>query len=123
MNKCIFTGNLAADPEVKYTQSGKQVATFRIGVSCGYGDHKRTEWVTCQAWDKTAEIAGKYLQKGSKVLVVTELKTEKWKDKDGNDRYSQKYDVRELEFFGAKQEGQGSEPPPFQNSTGEEVPF
>jgi len=131
MNLCIFTGNLAADVELRYSKDGAAIASFRIGVSCGYGDHKRTEWVSCVAFKKTAEVAGQYLQKGSKVLVETELKTEQWDDKDGNKRYSQKYIVRNLEFLSGKKDESGQErktnfPPPSNDqldTTGQEVPF
>jgi len=131
MNLCCFSGHLAADVELRYSKDGTAIASFRIGVSCGYGDHKRTEWVSCVAFKKTAEVAGQYLQKGGKVLVETELQTEKWKDKDGNDRYGQKYIVRNLEFLSGKKDDAGQDrktnfPPPAGGGgayTGDEVPF
>ena len=58
MNKVIITGNLGKEPSTKYTQSGKAVCTFSVGVSSGWGDNKRTDWINVVAWDKRAETCG-----------------------------------------------------------------
>lgn len=80
-NVIILTGNLGKDPEFKYTQNGKAVATFPLAV--GDGDDEAL-WVTIETWEKTAEFVGQYLKKGNSVLVNGRLKkAEAWIGKDG----------------------------------------
>ena len=88
LNKVQIIGNLGSDPEVRSTPNGAQVATFRVACSESWKDQsgqrrERTEWVTCVAWRQAAEIAQKYLRKGSKVYVEGKLQTRTWEDKNG----------------------------------------
>lgn len=88
LNKVLIIGNLGSDPEVRSTPNGAQVATFRVACSESWKDqsgqrHERTEWVTCVAWRQVAEIAQRYLHKGSKVYVEGKLQTRSWEDKNG----------------------------------------
>lgn len=88
LNKVMLIGNLGADPEVRNTPSGGQVANFRVACTESWTDQsgqrqERTEWVTVVAWRKQAEIAQKYLRKGSKVYVEGKLQTRSWEDKNG----------------------------------------
>lgn len=88
LNKVLIIGNLGSDPEVRSTPNGAQVATFRVACSESWKDqsgqrHERTEWVTIVAWRQTAEIAQRYLHKGSKVYVEGKLQTRSWEDKNG----------------------------------------
>lgn len=88
LNKVQLIGNLGADPEVRSTPNGAQVATFRVACSESWKDQsgqrqERTEWVTCVAWRQQAEIAQKYLRKGSKVYVEGKIQTRTWEDKNG----------------------------------------
>lgn len=88
VNKWIGIGNLGADPEVRSTPNGAQVATFRVACSESWKDQsgqrqERTEWVTVVAWRQQAEIAQRYLRKGSKVYVEGKLQTRTWEDKNG----------------------------------------
>lgn len=88
LNKVQLIGNLGADPEVRSTPNGAQVATFRVACSESWKDQsgqrqERTEWVTVVAWRQQAEIAQKYLRKGSKVYVEGKLQTRTWEDKNG----------------------------------------
>jgi single-strand DNA-binding protein len=88
LNKVMLIGNLGADPEIRNTPNGAQVANFRVACTENWTDQsgqrqERTEWVTIVAWRKQAEIAQKYLRKGSKVYVEGKLQTRSWEDKNG----------------------------------------
>lgn len=88
LNKVMLIGNLGADPEVRNTPNGLQVANFRVACTESWTDQsgqrqERTEWVTVVAWKKLAEVAQKYLHKGSKVYVEGKLQTRSWEDKNG----------------------------------------
>ena len=93
MNKVILTGNLGADPEVRYTQSGIPVATFSVATTERWKDkdgnkQESTEWHRVVVWNRLAEIAGEFLFKGSKVLVEGKMVTRKWQDQGGTDHYT-----------------------------------
>jgi single-strand DNA-binding protein len=94
VNKVILIGNLGRDPEVRKMQNGESVANLRVATSETWNDKQsnerkeRTEWHTVTVWGKLAEIAEKYLRKGSKVYLEGQLQTRKWQDKDGQDKYS-----------------------------------
>lgn len=95
VNKVIIIGNLGADPEVKSFQNGGRIANLRIATSESWKDKQtgerkeRTEWhsVSIQS-DGLAGVAERYLRKGSKVYIEGQLRTRKWQDRDGNDRYT-----------------------------------
>ncbi len=82
MNKVILCGNLTKDPDIRYTQNGKATARMSIAIN-SYGENKTAEYFNLVAWEKTAELCGKYLHKGSKVLVEGRLKNNNYKDKNG----------------------------------------
>lgn len=84
LNKVMLIGNLGRDPEMRYTQNGKAVATFSMAVTGGAKD--TTEWVQITAWEKTAELCAEYLAKGRRVYVEGRLHTETW-EKDGEKKY------------------------------------
>ena len=94
VNKVILIGNLGRDPEVRRTQSGDAFANFSIATSERWNDRQtgerreRTEWHRVVIFGKLAEIAEKYLRKGSKVYLEGQLQTRKWQDQGGQDRYS-----------------------------------
>lgn len=93
MNKVILVGNLGRDPEIRATQSGDKVANLNIATSESYRDRDgnrqtKTEWHRVVMFGKLAEIAEKYLNKGSKILVEGKLQTRKWQDAQGNDKYT-----------------------------------
>lgn len=102
LNKFIGIGNLAADPESRFTPSGKQVVNFTVCCNSGWGDNKRTEFVRCVAWEKTAKVVSDYLQKGSKVSIIGEMQTRSWEDKEGVKRYTTEIIVRELVMLDSK---------------------
>lgn len=95
LNQCSFIGNLGADPEVRSLQSGSKVVNLRLAVSETWKDKQsgerkeKTEWVSIVIFgDGLANVAERYLRKGSKIYASGKLATRKWQDKDGNDRYS-----------------------------------
>lgn len=95
VNKVILLGNLGADPEIRSFQNGGKIATFRIATSETWKDRKtgerqeRTEWHTIQCNSEgLVGVIERYLKKGSKVYVEGQLRTRKWQDQNGNDRYS-----------------------------------
>ena len=108
LNKCIFIGNLAADPEARYLPSGEAVSNFRIGCTDTWKDKdsgekkESTEWVSIDAFGKLAEICNKYLKKGSSVYIEGSLRTRKWKDKEGKDRYTTSIKCSEMKMLGAR---------------------
>jgi single-strand DNA-binding protein len=94
VNKVILIGNLGNEPDVRYTQAGDAMATISIATSESWRDkntgepQERTEWHRVVFFGKLAEIVKQYLHKGSKVYVEGQLRTRKWQDKDGQDRYT-----------------------------------
>ena len=139
INKAIIVGNLGADPEVRYTQSGSQVASFNVATTERWRDQsgeqkESTEWHRIVAWKRLAEICGEYLHKGSKVYIEGKIQTRKWQDQNGNDRYTTEIVAREMKMLDRREGGGGgggsqnyepSEPPPDYGSSsmGEDVPF
>lgn len=116
LNRCEFIGNLGADPEVRATQAGKKIVSFRIACTEKWtakdGDKKeKTEWIPIVIFSEhLAKIAEQYLRKGSKIYVSGQFSTRKWQDQNGNDRYSTEVVLRpfsgELTFLD-KPEGGG----------------
>jgi single-strand DNA-binding protein len=94
VNKVILIGNLGADPETRAMPSGTTVANLRLATSESWRDkqtgeqQERTEWHRVALFGRLAEVAGEYLRKGSKVYIEGSLRTRKWTDKQGNERYS-----------------------------------
>lgn len=94
VNRVVLVGNLGADPEIRRTQDGKPIANLRIATSERWRDRntgeskEKTEWHTVVIFGPLAEIAEKFLKKGSKVYLEGKLQTRKWQDKSGADRYS-----------------------------------
>lgn len=111
MNKIILMGNLTKDVEVRYTQSGKAVARVGIAVRRPFSKEKdATDFFNLVAWDKTAEFFGRYLAKGSKVLIEGRLQNNDYTDKNGVKRYTVDVIVENVEFAGAKSEKKSDEP-------------
>lgn len=103
-NLVVLTGRLTAAPEIKTTPSGKSVCSFTIAVDRGYGDNKETDFITCVAWEKTAEFIGKYFNKGSEIGIEGSIQTRKWTDKNGNSRTAFEIRVSNAQFIGGKKE-------------------
>ena len=94
INKVILVGNLGAKPEIKYASNGNAISNLSVATSESWTDkstgqkQERTEWHRVSLFGKVAEIAGQYLDKGSKVYVEGKLQTRKWQDQNGQDRYT-----------------------------------
>ena len=111
MNKVILMGNLTKDPELRYTQSGKAVVKVGIAVRRPFSKEKNaTDFFNLVAWDKTAEFFGKYLAKGSKVLIEGRLQNNDYTDKNGVKHYAVDVIVENVEFAGSKVEKKSDEP-------------
>ena len=120
INKWHGVGRLAADPEKRYTQSGKSVAQFTVCCDNGYGDNKKTEFVRCVAWEKSADFVAEYGQKGSLAYVEGTMQTRSWEAQNGEKKYATEIIVNEVKLLSTKQrdtESGGNE------SAGETVPF
>ena len=115
INKVILVGNLGADPETRYMPSGKPVTNIRIATSEGWTDkqsgdkQERTEWHAVVLFEKLAEISAEYLRKGSQVYIEGSLRTRKWQDKEGKDRYTTEIVAREMQMLGGRGGGEGGE--------------
>lgn len=105
MFKGTTLGNVGKDPEVRYTKTNKKIASFSVASTEGKGADAVTTWVTCEAWDKTADIVEQYVVKGSQVYVEGPIKQETWTDKEGKERTTLKITVRELQLCGGRSGG------------------
>lgn len=108
INKVILVGNLGKDPEVRYLEGGTAVANFSLATSENYTDKNTnerktiTEWHNVVFWRGLAEVAEKYLKKGNQVYIEGKLRTRKWQDKDGVDRYTTEIVGETLQMLGRK---------------------
>jgi single-strand DNA-binding protein len=108
INKVILVGNLGADPDTRYMPSGKAVTNIRIATSESWKDkqtgdqQERTEWHSIVLYDKLGEIAAEYLRKGSQVFIEGALRTRKWQDKEGKDRYTTEIIARDMQMLGGR---------------------
>ncbi len=112
INKVILIGNLGADPEVRFTQSGAAVATLRIATTEKWKGQdgqmqEQTEWHRVVAWRRLAEICRDYLSKGARVYIEGKLQTNKWQDQNGNDRYTTEIIAREMKMLSPRNAGGG----------------
>ena len=111
INKVILVGNLGQDPETRYMPNGKAVTNLRIATSESWKDkqtgeqREQTEWHSIVMYDKLAEIAAEYLRKGSQVYVEGKLRTRKWQDKEGRDRYTTEINANEMQMLGGRSGG------------------
>lgn len=118
VNKVILVGNLGKDPESRVTSNGEAVCTFSIATAETWrdkatGDKKEvTEWHKVVAYGKLAEIAGEYLRKGSQVYVEGKIKTRKWQDNNGQDRYATEIIASTLTMLGKKGDDEGDRQQP-----------
>ena len=114
INKVILVGNLGADPEVKYTAGGTAIGTLSVATSESWKDkqtgeqQERTEWHRVKLFGRLAEIAGEYLKKGRQVYIEGSLRTDKYTDKEGVQRYSTDIIGNEMQMLGGGGEGAGA---------------
>jgi len=113
INKVILIGNLGRDPEVRYTPNGAAICNITIATSRNWKDKnsgekmEETEWHRVVFYDRLAEIAGEYLKKGRSVYVEGRLKTRKWQDKDGVEKYTTEIIADNMQLLGGREGGGG----------------
>ncbi|BCD97315.1 single-stranded DNA-binding protein [Marinagarivorans cellulosilyticus] len=114
INKVILVGNLGQDPEVRYTQAGGAIANISIATTDSWTDkasgqrQDRTEWHRVVFFNRLAEIVGEYLRKGSQVYVEGSLRTRKWQDQAGVDKYTTEIVASEMQMLGGRGDGAGA---------------
>jgi len=142
VNKVILIGNLGADPETRYLPSGDAVTNIRIATTENWKDksgdrQEHTEWHRISFFGRLAEIAGEYLKKGSPVYVEGRIRTRKWQDKEGQDRYSTEIVADRMQLLGGRgadgaggrDAGGGDRPAPKKSNPGnfddmdDDIPF
>ena len=108
INKVILVGNLGADPETRYTASGSAITRITVATSESWRDkqtgenQERTEWHRVVFFNRLAEIAGEYLRKGRQVYIEGSLRTNKWQDQSGQDRYTTEVIASEMQMLGGR---------------------
>jgi len=108
VNKVIIVGNLGADPELRHLPSGGAVANLRVATSEQWKDkqtgetQERTEWHRITLYNRLGEIAGEYLRKGSKVYIEGSIRTNKWQDQNGQDRYTTEIIASTMQLLDSK---------------------
>jgi single-strand DNA-binding protein len=113
INKVLLVGNVGQDPETKAMPSGMTVCNLRVATSESWKDKQsgetkeQTEWHSVAMFGRLAEIAGEYLRKGSQVYIEGRLRTRKWQDKQGNDRYTTEIVASEMQMLGGRGGGGG----------------
>jgi single-strand DNA-binding protein len=129
VNKAIIVGNLGRDPEVR-NAGDTRVANLNIATSERWKDksgqqQERTEWHRVTLWDKLADVAERYLKKGSTVYIEGKLETRKWQDQSGQDRYTTEIRARELTMLDKRGDGGGASNPqtPTDNGLDDDIPF
>ena len=111
MNKVFLSGNLTRDVEVRYSQAGKAFARLGIAVNRPYSKEKVTDFFNMTAFGKTAEFCGRYMTKGTRVLVEGTLQTSTYENKDGVKVNSVEILVDNIEFAGARRSDEGGDNP------------
>jgi single-strand DNA-binding protein len=145
VNKVIVVGNLGADPDTRYVPSGSAVTNLSIATSESWKDKQtgeqkeRTEWHKVAMFGRLAEIAAEYLRKGSQVYIEGKLRTRKWQDKEGKDRWTTEIVADEMQMLGGRSgggapamnessrsndsAGSNSPPPAASNDFDDDIPF
>ncbi len=127
VNKVILLGNLGADPEVRYLESGSVVANLRIATTEKYKNREgnlveNTEWHDIELWEGLAKIAEQYLKKGNPVYIEGKIKTDSWTDEQGNNRYRTKIRGTSMQLLGSKSAGDQSYTAPTESNQGTSKP-
>ena len=124
VNKVILIGNLGADPETRYTQSGSAVTNIRIATTDSWRNkqngeqQERTEWHRVVFFGRLAEVAQEYLTKGRQVYIEGRVQTRKWQGQDGQDRYTTEIVAHDMQMLGGRSAGVGATP----SETGTDTP-
>jgi single-strand DNA-binding protein len=128
INKVIIVGNLGNDPETRYMPSGSAVTNLSVATNESWkdkatGEQKdRTEWHKVAMFGRLAEIAAEYLRKGSQVYIEGKLRTRKWQDKDGQDRYTTEVVADEMQMLGGRGGAGGGGAPSMNDSQDRSTP-
>jgi len=128
LNRCEFIGRLGKDVEMRYTQAGVAIASFSIGVNESYKSKtgemvKNVEWVNVTAFNKLAEICGKFLVKGSRVYIAGKFKTEKYQAKDGTEKSATKIMLTDMQMLGGDKPQEAAESEATEDFVNDEIPF
>ena len=129
INKVILIGNLGKDPEMRYMPDGSAIASFSIATSESWKDKQtgenkeRVEWHNITCFKRLAEIVGEYLKKGSQVYIEGRLQTEKWQDKNGQDRYTTKIIANDMQMLGGRGQNSADSTPPATPGIEDDQPF
>ncbi|MDG1426010.1 MAG: single-stranded DNA-binding protein [Flavobacteriales bacterium] len=128
VNKVILVGNLGKDPEVRYLDNGVAVANFSLATTESYKNKQgervsQTEWHNIVLWRGLAEVAEKYLKKGSSIYVEGKIKNRKWEDKDGNTRYNTEILGDNMTMLGAKPSSEDTSTKTNTQETNDDLPF
>ena len=122
VNKVILVGNLGNEPDTKYMPSGSAVTNISVATNESWKDKQtgeqvdRTEWHRVAFFNRLAEVAGEYLHKGSQVYIEGRIRTRKWQDKEGHDRYTTEIIADEMQMLGSR--GSGAPQENYQKNTG-----
>ncbi len=109
VNHLVLQGRLVADPELRHTQSGVPVCSFRVAWSKKYKETETKLFLSCTAWRGTGELVAKHFCKGKEILVEGELSTQSWQDSEGNPRQTTELTAERVHFVGSKSDsGEGS---------------
>ncbi len=116
LNKVMIIGTLGRDPEVRYTTDGAAIANLSLATTSQWKDKntgekkEETEWHKVVMYGRLAEIAGEYAKKGKQIYIEGRLKTRKWKDKDGVEKYTTEIVADQMQLLGGREDGQSAAP-------------
>ncbi len=128
INKVILVGNVGADPEIRTLENGTKVARVRLATTERIYNRQTqeskeyTEWHTVVLWSGLADVADKYVRKGSQLYIEGSLRSNEWTDKDGGKRYGVEIIAREMKLLGRRPEGSGAPASGYQGSSGAPAP-
>ena len=122
MNKITATGRIAADAEIRHTQTGETICSFRLASDIGFGNRKSTNWFSCTVWGKRGESLAPYLKKGTAVTVFGSLTLREWTNKEGHKQLSPDIRIDEITLHDPMTETPGQQRttppmPPQRNDT------
>ena len=127
MNSISLIGRIAKDPEVKYTTNNNAVLTFTLAIPRRKKEDgtQETDWITCVAWNATAELIGKYVHKGDQLGIAGKLQSRSWETEDGKKRSTTEVLVTELTLIGGRKAEEKKEPPEpgYYDGAEEDTPF
>ncbi len=108
INKAILMGRLTRDPELRHTNSGTAVCSFSVAIDNGYGENRRTDFINCVAWSKTAEFVTNYFSKGKMIIVEGRIQSRSWDDPNGGKRYATEVIAENVSFGESKKSSEAN---------------